>query len=144
MANAQKMSITLAPSAAAEIAARRARGGNNSGVISATIDRYAAVLAEARRTLRDKLRVAEVSACLDALNGYLTIEPRTVALVSAEIRDAILGDDLGPKWGIDPDTLIATLDGLTFAEQMSLVDAAERWWMRVGAGENPEPREALR
>lgn len=64
-------------------------------------------------------------ALLDALRGTLW-ESWNVTLLWADIADA---EGLGAKWQIDQDALVARLRGLSYAECLATVDAAERFWL---------------
>lgn len=101
--------------------ARRVDGRHSRNEVARRdLERYYAVL---RRSLPTFDR-QEALAILDATNGT-AFDPTTVGLLWADVDDA---EGLGEKWGIDRHALVARLRGLTYAESMALVDAAERFW----------------
>lgn len=141
----QKLSISIDPSVVEEIDARvdpDSLRGERSTVISRDLERYYAALKDARRRLRDTLSPAELSAVLDNCNGVLWTAD-TLQLLWANVQDGI-AEGLAEKWEIDGATLVTKLQALSYAESCALIDAAERWWRKVGAGENPDIKEALR
>lgn len=131
MANAKKHSITLYARAADFIRARGevSPGDNMSAVINASLERYAAVLAAGRRSLLDLLDESEMGLIIDALNNPMFREPSAISVITASIEDAIDMDAAAAKWGVDDAALLEKLQGLTYAEQVALVDAVERWWL---------------
>jgi len=96
--------------------------------------RYQHLLAEGRKTLREKFVPKELSALLDVLNGHWFREPWTVTWIPAEVEDAIRLNALDEKWQLSGPALLHTLRGLTLLESMALADAVERWWSSVGSG----------
>lgn len=140
---ANKISITIGD-VLNEIDARGERGSaTRSGTINRDLERYYEILRYGRQFLRDRLSTAEISAILDNLNGCWLSEPISVRLIYANVEDG-LADGLAEKWSIDGPALVAKLKALTFAESCALADTSERWWNRVGNGEQPEFAEALR
>lgn len=139
-----KFPISINPELSLEIERRNA-GENRSGAISKMLSRYLYVLADARRRLRDEFSEGEISLILDALNGIGHFDVHAPSFVNAEIADAISLDQLDAKWKVDGPALVAKLNALSYADKLAIVDASERWWNRVGAGEqNLSPVEALR
>ncbi len=140
----EKFNISLQPETVAEIDARNS-GENRSGTISKMLSRYLYTLADSRRRLREMLSDAEMSLILDTLNGTGFFDEHAPIFIDAEISDAISLDHLDEKWSVDGPALIAKLRTLSYADKLAIVDASERWWIRVAAGDqNVEPREALR
>lgn len=139
---ATKISITIGD-VLGEIDARGERGAvNRSGTINRDLERYYEILRYGRQALRDRLSTAEIAAILDNLNGCWLSEPVSVRLIYANVEDG-LAEGLAKKWQIDGPALVAKLKALSFAESCALADASERWWNRVGNGEQPEFAEAL-
>ncbi len=139
-----KISITLRDLVLAEIDSRGERGeANRSGVITRDLDRYYESLRRARISLRDIFSEAELSAILDNLNGVWHAEPFSISLIYANVADGIELEGLDKKWKVDGKALIEKLRDLSFTESCALADAAERWWNRVAAGEQPKFKEAL-
>jgi hypothetical protein len=143
----EKYSISLMPDIAAAVALR---SGERSTTINRSLDRYFAILDAARRRLAVLLDDQEMGLILDVLNGTLFAEPFSIQLVEHEIADALterdlLGEGYAEKWKVIGPELVGKLLGLTYPEQVALVDAVERWWNRVGAGESKlKPGEALK
>jgi hypothetical protein len=141
---ADKFPISLQPELTAEIELRNA-GENRSGTISKMLSRYLYVLAVARRRLREQFSEGEISLILDALNGTGFFDEHALIFIDAEISDAISLNHLDQKWKVDGPALVRKLAALSYTDKLTLVDAAERWWNRVGKGEqNLAPMEALR
>jgi len=141
-----KFSVSLYPNVVEEIDRRLdvVDAPNRSGVINKGLDRYFAVLDEERRALIDVLSDAEMGLILDVLNGTLFSESFSIQLVSREIRDSLV-DGYAEKWNVDGPALVKKLVALTYPQCVALVDAVERWWNRVAAGENKiKPSEALK
>jgi uncharacterized protein (DUF885 family) len=142
-----KFSISLQPDVAEKIQARRerfeAKSIERSVVINKSLDRYFFILDQARRRLAELLTDGEIGLILDVLNGTLFAEPFSIQLVPAEIEDSF-PDGYTQKWKVDGPALVMKLRGLSYAELVSLVDAVERWWNRVSAGEQPGHGEALK
>lgn len=141
---ASKFSISLPAEIVTEIEARETRDGERSTIIARSLDRYFWLLQQARRALAETLNDAEIGLILDALNGTAWMEPLTFQVAWAEIADAVRLDKLDEKWSVDGRTLVRKLKALSPVEAAALVDASERWWGRVGAGEQPDHAEALR
>ena len=100
-----------------------------SGVINRTVDRYR----ETVRRSRYDLQPAELDAVCDALQSWLAEPAATIANGPAlEVEDA-LRDGLAERHGIDGPLLVMKLRMLTFAQEVALVDAVERYWRKVGA-----------
>lgn len=137
---ARKLSITMPEDVYADLELRLSYGQegeeNVSGAISRDLERYYAALERARKSLREKLSTAEVSAVLDNLNGVWHAEPFSIGLIYANVADG-LEDGLAEKWKIDGPALVAKLKALSFSESAALVDCAERWWNRVANQEKP-------
>lgn len=137
----QKLSFSLPPDLVAEL---DARGDERSHTLTRHMERYLNILATSRRRLADQLNDQEIGLILDTLNGTLFSEPFSISMLPLQIRDA-LDDHLDEKWQVDGPALVEKLKALSYADQVALVDAAERWWERVGRGENKlPPGEALR
>ena len=136
-----RITITIPHDLVEEIAAR---SENASGAIQVSLSRYLEILRWGRAELRDLLSDAEASLILDALNGTLWPEVNTVAYIPLEISDAIRLNGSDKKWQVDGAALVSKLANLTYAQKCAIADASERWWQRVGKGDNPEVSEALK
>ncbi len=136
-----RITITIPHDLVEELAAR---SENASGAIQASLSRYSEILRWGRADLRDLLSDAETSLILDALNGTLWPEMTSVSFIPHEVADAIRLDQLDKKWQVDGKALIEKLSTLSYAQKCAVADATERWWLRVGKGENPEVSEALK
>lgn len=144
----EKISITISEAALKEIEARSESSSDitiagRSTIISRDLERYYESLKYERQMLRDKLSTAEVSLILDTLNGLLMSDPFTIRLLWANVHDAIGMDSLDKKWEVDGPALVRKLKGLDYISLCALTDACERWWNRVGQGEQPKFDECL-
>lgn len=107
-----KISISLPPLLAAFVAARDT--GNTSAAVGEIISRYAAILTD-----------EEVALVLDAINDTVFSASTLGLLWAAE------------KWQVEGPALVEKIRAAGIGGQTALVDAAERWWRRVGEGEQP-------
>lgn len=143
----QRLSITMPSHTLAQVEARQARPGEDQSVdrsatIAKSLDRYFYAIAAARRDLRERFNSAEQGLLLDVANGALFASPCAIGFLEHEVAAAIT-DGLAEKWQVDGPALIEKLTALSYAEKLALIDAAERWWHRVGRGEQPAPGEML-
>lgn len=101
------------------------------GPLSSAINRVADRYYELVRRSRVDLSPSELDAVRDALNGWLAEPAATIAGGPAlEVEDA-LPDGLAERHGIDGPALVAKLRGLTYAQEIALVDAVEQYWRTV-------------
>ena len=120
----RSMSIYADRALRAELDARR--GYITDGTLmSRELERYYEVLRRSLATV--KLSEAEAGLLCDALSGIVRAGP--VALLWAEVDEAIRADGLDAKWGIEGPVLVAKLRGLSYAQALALVDAIERFWL---------------
>lgn len=134
----QKFSVSLPENLTSELAARE---GERSTILARSLGRYFEILRRELRTLN--LSRGEIGMILDVLNGTLFAEPFSIQLLDAEIEDALV-DGYAEKWEIDGPALATKLRNASFAQKVAVVDAAERWWNRVGQGDQPDVAEALK
>lgn len=139
-----KWTISFLPEVADEIEKRADTTGERSMRVSRMLDRYFAILTSARRNLRKLLSDKEIALILDSLNGIAHWDTYSIQLTWAGVSDSIEMDGLDRKWEIDGPALVAKLKALDYAHAVTLVDACEVWWNRVGRGEQPEYGEALK
>lgn len=135
-----KISISLSPEITAELV-KRADTGERSGRIDEDLSRYYEALARSRKALRTQLSAGEVAAIVDICNGTLH-QSSTLHWLHASMLDA-LDDGIAQKWEIDGEELVEKLRSLSYFETAALVDAAERYWQRVGKGEQPDMAKVL-
>lgn len=138
MSPVQKFSISLPPKIVDALAIRE---GERSPIIASSLERYFEILRRELTSLR--LSRGEMGMILDVLNGTAFSEPFSMQLLDAEIEDA-LQDSYAEKWEIDGPALVHKLRAASFAQKVAVIDAAERWWYRVGRGERPDVAEALK
>ena len=112
-----------------------------SEVAQRDLARYYALLE--RELTRIRLSEPEASLIVDAYNGTFW-EPHTAPLLWADIDDAIRYDGLDQKWGVDGADLVARLRALAPFALLALVDAAERYWVAAGAGDQRSNADLLR
>lgn len=121
---------SIRPAPVLEAAVAHNGGGHGLSHRLAEIgDRYMELL---RRTDLPELTEGELNALRDIFNA-----PRYQP--AALIRGALwlgvedrLSDGLAEKWQIDGAALVETLRGLTFAQEVKLVEQIEGWWRRGG------------
>lgn len=135
----KKLSISLYPRAEAFARARgdTVAGDNLSGAVNKSLERYEAVLEDARRRLLDILTDNEMALVLDVLNGTMFSDTISIRMVWVEIKDGITMEGLDQKWQIDGPALVEKIQKLTYSENCALIDASERWWNFVAAGTQP-------
>lgn len=139
----EKYSVSFQSRIAGQITARQVGGFDRSSTIGTALERYFAILERSRVRLREQLTDQEMGVILDVLNGTVFDGPLAIQAVSLEISDS-LPDGYAQKWEVDGPALVDKLQKLSYAETAALVDAVERWWNRVAAGEQPQPGEALK
>ena len=137
-----KLSISLPDNVMTELEMRSS--GNISGTIAQQIERHMMNLFQARLGLREKLTDPEMGLILDVLNGTAFIDTFSPAFIIHEVADSIRYDKSDEKWACDGEALIAKMAKFTYAENLAIVDAAERFWLEVGAGKNPTHKAMLR
>ena len=76
---------------------------------------------------------------LDACNGWWA-DPAAVINggLYLQVADAIQLDGLADKHGVDGGRLLDRLN-ISYAGEVAIVDACERWWLRVSRGEESPP-----
>lgn len=137
-----KLSISLPDNVMTELEIRSS--GNISGTICKQLERYTMSLFQARLGLREKLTAPEMGLILDVLNGTIFIDTFSPAFIIQEIADAVRYDKSDEKWECDGEALISKMTKFTYAENLAIVDACERWWLEVSAGKNPSHEAMLR
>jgi hypothetical protein len=143
----QRLSITMPAHTLAQVTARQARpedeqSTDRSSVIAKSLDRYFYAIAAARRGLRSRFSEGEQGLILDVANGALFASPCAAGFLEHEVAAALV-DGGAEKWQVDGPALHKKLAALSYCEKLALIDAAERWWHRVGRGEQPAPGEML-
>lgn len=134
-----------------EIDAELTSRGDRNTVARETLERYFTLLAEERRSLRRLLTPEEQTCIAAAFSGTIIDKmmmfgryvqgDRTGPLLAAEIEDAIRYETVsGPA---DPEALLAKLNCLSRGECAAVLDAVERFWRRVAAGEDADPHRLL-
>ena len=121
------------------------RADNRSEQVSGDLVRYYRLLADARRTLRERFCGQELALILDACNGWWILSPEDCRSVDHNVEDAIRLDQLDQKWGVEHGAeLVAKLQALSWLESVALCDAIERFWYAVGEGDAMrDPARAL-
>ena len=114
------------------VTSRAARGEfrvglSNGAVASRDLERYFLLI---DRTLQGIVfTVAEASAIVDACNGTFWDTFSLFDGLALGLEDAISGDQLDAKWGIDGERLLAKLRALEPVQHLAIVDAIERFWV---------------
>lgn len=137
----EKLSVSIAPDITGQINTRAE--GNVSGAINKSLSRYFALLQRGLAELRSQLSEQECALILDATNGSAFADTITLNMLWADIEDAVTLDGLDQKWSVDGQVLVAKIKNAGMSGQTALIDASERWWNRVSAGENPGYAELL-
>jgi len=101
------------------------------------LGRYYALLERGRAEARARLSEEEVRAIAGALNGILH-EPWSMPLLPAEIEDSVAHENLADRHGIDGPALVEKLTHLSAGATWAVIDACERHWNQIGAGEQPD------
>ena len=114
-------------------------GDNVSLSLRETLDRLTIAIADTRGIFADYFNDAERGAILDAVNGW-HVTSADLQFIAAEVDDALPGG-LAEKWGIDGPFLVRKLRIMKYFECWALTDACQRWWKRVGAGEQLQPSQ---
>lgn len=109
-----------------------------SGRLSTIADRYLEILRRSR--IARQFSEAELNAMRDCCNGTW-FEPAQLidGAILANVEDSRI-DGLYENWGIDGASLCEKLRGLSFAEQVALVEEIEQWW-RTQCPSNPTDPE---
>lgn len=136
-----KTSLAIRPELQAEL---DLRDDNFSGAVDVCLSRYFGLLARGRRELAALLTTAEVALILDTLNGTWASDEHSAAFIPAEVSDAIRLNRLDEKWNVDGPALLEKMSAMNHWLLTALIDAAERWWGRVGDGEDAQPEDALK
>ncbi len=119
--------------------------GNLSAGFRLTVDRLDALQADGRKRAARILDGSDIGLICDALNGILTTDTTlwlTSPLLAMTLEDS--APALAAKWQVDPAALVGKVRSLDPAALAGLLDAVERFWNRVEAGEQCDPAEALR
>jgi hypothetical protein len=107
--------------------------GEKATVIRESLDRYFLLLDRARIDLQDIFTDTELQLMADASNGVI-YEAWSIPHMAMGIADSMSLDNLGEKWGVNADQLLAKLKNLDAASSFALVDALERFWESCGRG----------
>jgi hypothetical protein len=100
-----------------------------SGHLGKICDRYAETNRRAR--IAQRFSEDELSAFRDCCNGtWFEPAPLVDGAVLANFEDS-LQDGIAEKWGIDAPAAIAKLRGLTYPDQVALVEDIEAFWRGV-------------
>ena len=130
----QPISITIEPDVLAWV---DERADNRSEQINGDLTRYYRLLAETRRTLRERFSGPEISLILDACNGWWILSPEDCRSIWHNVEDAIRLDRIDAKWEVgQPADLVERLRQLSWLESIALCDAIERFWHAVGEGDH--------
>jgi hypothetical protein len=109
-----------------------------SAAVSATIDRYTALLAPERKRLESLFTQGEWNAMRNACNGTIWSPSETIrGGVLADIQDSL--DEELEAYGAARAELEGKLSGLSVLQQYALVEMIEEFWEAQGpAEEDPE------
>ena len=138
-----RSTITLRPDVLSGLETRMVGVYKLSPTIRTQLQRYFVLLRNTCVGLREKLTKEEIGLLTDALNG-IEAGPLVPPPIVEQIANAVKFDALDEKWGVDRVDLLQKLWNLSDVEKLVLVDAVERWWIRVQKGESPEVKKALK
>jgi hypothetical protein len=115
------------------------RGEDISTIELRDLKRYYALLNY--HLLELTLPASEVNLVCEALKDYrIEDDSEQARVIWKRVAAAIQRDQLDQKWGVDGSAFIRKLQALTHLQLVALVDAVERYWVRVKS--NPlEPQE---
>jgi hypothetical protein len=116
--------------------------GGLSEAIRESLDRYYALIDQARTGLEGKFTNAELGVIVDISNSTI-FEAHSLEGILFNAQDCA-PDGTWEKWGADEKTLLSKLEALTLTEHAALVDACERWWRAIGHGFQPEIGQLLK
>jgi hypothetical protein len=137
-------SIRLTDELTAAIEARKHGAyDNTNAAIVEMLDRYTYMLQRSLPALRETLSEKEISLIADSCNGTM-FQAWSVPLLYANIEDSISLDGLDEKWGVDGAALLDKIRALDLSTTFALVDAVERFWARVGNGEQVDLADILK
>lgn len=122
-----------------------ARGTDISDTIRECLSRYYVLLEIGRREIRGVFADSELGLLLDLANSTRFESHTFLGGLLADCEDA--EDEYFEKWKCQRQPLLVKLQKLTTCQEAALVDAAERWWERVGEaneGRQPDIGELLR
>ena len=109
--------------------------GGQSRRLGDIAERFGEIVRRAR--IRQRFPEAELNALRDCCNGTLFQPAQLIdGAVLANFEDSLI-DGLAEKWGIDAAAVTAKLAGLSFADQVALVEDIEAFWRGVA----PDPVE---
>lgn len=118
------------------------RGDNRSQIINRDLARLYNLYRWSLKGIN--LTVDECALIVDALNGTAydgIIAPSTWLLAS--IEDAVQLGRLDTKWKVDGRALLDKLCGLSDAQALAVIDAAERFWVQNPLGDIKENIKAF-
>lgn len=116
------------------------RNENRSLVINRDLERLYKLYHRALKSI--DLTLNEVWLILDALNSsFMTVD--TAGLLWVNIAESIELDGLDKKWDVDGNQLVEKLKNLSPFENMSIIDASERFWNCEDADRNEETIKKL-
>jgi hypothetical protein len=101
-----------------------------STAVSATIDRYDALLAPEKKRLAVQFSEGEWNAMRNACSSVAWIGATIRGGVLADVQDSL--DDELAMYGADRAVLEGKLSGLSPAAQYALVEMIEAWWEAQG------------
>ena len=140
MTKNRKLALYVSDDLRAVLEPRGLEPGGGEGLASCVaraVDRYAAICERSLPSFSDE----EWRLILDAMNGCWVSGAATTirGVIKLQIYDAIKLDKLDEKWRVDAPILLEVVDALSFAQEVAIVDACERWWLRVSRGEDSPP-----
>ena len=133
-----KINVRIMPELLAQA---NARGETVSDGVRESLERYFAVLAEARCRLRDMLTDRDLLA-LCALGNATRFDANSLDGLLANAEDA-RPEEAGWITQAELESLREKLRPLSLTDHTTLVDAVERFWRAIGMGMQVEPGTIL-
>ena len=113
-------------------AAEQLLGDISSGRVNQVLDRYAEILR--RERVEQLFGAAEWNALRDMLSGVIS-EPAVMIRGSLLMGwEDSLEDGIAAKWDVDPAVMGDKLRALTFAQEVAVIESAQRWWHEQSQG----------
>lgn len=104
-------------------------GINISRRINEIGDRYIEIIK--RTEIEKKFTEAELNLICDANNGHVEFGASMIGEIWQGIDDSMILDETHIKWNVDRESFLEKLKGLTFAEEIAVIEYYEQFWRKV-------------
>jgi hypothetical protein len=113
----------------------RGQADDDFELIGKSLDRYFYALFTARKNLNNLFNEQELVVLLNAIRRNTLPGCSAVFMFKADIEDTVTPSSEAEIWGVDGKMLMKKLNGLDEISNLALIDAIERWWVRIEKGE---------